>query len=405
MQVLLTDRELSMKKMIFVADIFPFPMNTGGKLRTGNLLINYSKKYEIYMFCFSDVDENELDIKFAKSICKEVHLYSSKKSTLSKLINFFFGNKTNAEYLVFDKEMLKDINDFIVKNKPEIIYGERLYVFQYIKKYNNIILDMHDVEHEAISYFGRNKKRLIQRLQYKFETFKVKKLEKKALSNAKAFFVVSQRDKEMYASLMKNSVNKIHVIDNGVTFNENYSDLKSRDEDRILFVGSMKHPPNLQGIKWFVKNVWDNILLKNQNAKLQIIGSGYISEADKNELLHKNVSFLGYVEDVRPYFQKCSCLIVPLFSGSGTRLKILEAFSYKIPVVSTSIGAEGLYVSHNKNLYIADTIDDMIEYLTLCCNPQCINNEIVEASYELVKSKYNWECISKRAIEIIEKIK
>jgi glycosyltransferase involved in cell wall biosynthesis len=127
---------------------------------------------------------------------------------------------------------------------------------------------------------------------------------------------------------------------------------RSSDQPTLLFVGSLHYEPNVDGLRWFVTVVWPMIRREQPSARLRIVGSGgretdWLRTAD-------GVDLLGPVDDLEGELRAASVAIVPLRWGAGTRIKILESFAYRLPVVSTGLGAEGLDVEHRRELLIAD---------------------------------------------------
>ena len=139
------------------------------------------------------------------------------------------------------------------------------------------------------------------------------------------------------------------------------------------------------------------ILIKYPNLKLKVIGK-YRNEDKKID--KKNVEYLGFVDDLSIYYNNAICSIVPLFIGSGTRLKILEAFSYKCPVISTDVGCEGLDVTDGENIIISNDKDSFIEAIEVLINKE--NKErIINNAYSLIKKKYDWNVIKEKVEKIL----
>ncbi len=128
-----------------------------------------------------------------------------------------------------------------------------------------------------------------------------------------------------------------------------------------VYLSALLALANRTGMKWFVKDVWSKILDKKPDAKLYVVGKlkGQMEQG-------KNVEYLGFVQNVYALLRKSTCFIVPLKIGSGTRLKILEAMSFRIPIVATQIGAEGIVAKDREHILIADTEDDFAHCVIDC---------------------------------------
>jgi len=111
---------------------------------------------------------------------------------------------------------------------------------------------------------------------------------------------------------------------------------------------------------------------------------------------------VGYVDDIRPMISSAWISIAPIFSGGGTRLKILEAFGLRTPVIATSKGAEGLEVQHEKHLLIADSAQAFAHEATRLLNDEDLRYELTENAYRLTKEKYDWQVILPKFLSLIE---
>lgn len=398
-----------MERVLILAEIYPFPFTTGGKLRTANLIIQLSKKYTVDFFCYS-LDRVAPDqIEMAKEYCDNVAVIEGNMpSTMEKLFNLLTIHP-NAEFISRSEEMKKLVKKATDERAYKFILVERLYAFQYAEDVCDripVMLDMHDIEHEAMAYFSKIANSLPQKWHYKLEEKKVRGLEARAFNKAKRVLTVSKRDLLEYESGYPELKNKAIYVNNGIDLSKALNEpVVKREKANILFVGSLKHPPNLHGLKWFVENAWPPILEKYPEAVFTIVGSGRL--ADEDQAFFENatgVHFLGFVENLYPLLRKETCLVVPLFSGSGTRLKILEAFSFRLPVISTTVGAEGISYSDGKDILIADSAEEMLSKVSQILEDEETAIGIAEHAYELVEGEYNWDVIGNILVEDIERV-
>lgn len=392
-----------MKRLLYIADTVPFPFNTGGKLRTANILIQLSTYYDVDFVVYSTDPVNDSQKEEAEKYCKNLYCFAEGIPAAIKRVRNLLSVKCNKEFVVYSKNMQETVDTLLIRNKYDLIFIERLYGFQYVEKYlknttnsTPTYVDMHDVESDTIQYFKKMTSSMIKKLYYNVEYMKVKRLEKKAIAAATGLITVSERDMEVYKKRYPAYSNKLQYMNNGIDMSKPQNEpVVKRDIATIMFIGSLRHPPNSQALEWFISNVWECILKNEPQAKFQIIGSGELEASLIQKIKSKknNIDFLGYVENIYPLLRKCTCLVVPLLSGSGTRLKILEAFSFSIPIVSTTIGAEGLPIKHEKNIMIADTERDFATETINLLRDSNLANRIASNGYHIVKIEYNWENI------------
>jgi len=260
-----------------------------------------------------------------------------------------------------------------------------------VKKIFNkpIIVDSHDIfQALRIKYQSTLRKIL--------EIF----LEKITYKHAELILAVSGKDKEF---LIKYGIcqDRLAVIPNGVdteafTPSLNAAKIHTRfnlkDFYKVIFVGNMEYLPNQEAANIIVSRIAPRVLSQISNVKFLMVGRV------KPKLLtnSSDVIFTGVVEDVAEFLSASDIAIAPLFQGSGTRLKILEYFSCGLPVVSTSIGAEGLDVKNGVNILIEDDMDKFATKIVDLLMNKELSIRLGKAAREFVIKKYDWRIIGKQ---------
>jgi glycosyltransferase involved in cell wall biosynthesis len=158
----------------------------------------------------------------------------------------------------------------------------------------------------------------------------------------------------------------IHVAPTGVFTGDYTPDREKVDFPSVFHIGALDWAPNQEGLYWFIENIWRAISSKYPDLKFYIAGRN-APEKIKN-IKERNVEFLGEVEDAHEFMNSKAVMVVPLLSGSGMRIKIIEGMALGKAIVSTSIGAEGIHCEHGNDLLIADQPDDFISELESLLN-------------------------------------
>jgi glycosyltransferase involved in cell wall biosynthesis len=161
------------------------------------------------------------------------------------------------------------------------------------------------------------------------------------------------------------------------------------DSERILFIGLIEYPPNLHGICWFLESVWPAVRGSRSNASIDIVGECFNADQHANLVLPPNVRLHGFVENAAPLWEQAAILVAPLFAGGGTRIKILEAWSRGVPVVTTSVGIAGLEAIDGVHALIADTAEAFAEQCVRLLSSPALQNVLANEGKELVRSKYS----------------
>jgi glycosyltransferase involved in cell wall biosynthesis len=187
----------------------------------------------------------------------------------------------------------------------------------------------------------------------------------------------------------------VELVPNGVDTKYFYATRASRGKPSLVFTGLMDHPPNVDAAIWFCAEILPRLRRKIPDSSFKIVGSKphpRVRELAKRE----GVEVIGEVPDTRPYLAKSSAVVIPLRSGGGTRLKILEAMAMERPVISTTLGAEGLDVTPKVNIMIADTPDEFVNHILLLLASPETASQLGTAARRLVVDKYDWSlCLSK----------
>lgn len=237
-----------------------------------------------------------------------------------------------------------------------------------------IIFEGHNIEYDLIGQAGRIAERDLMRIY-----------EERVWRTAAHCIAVTSHDRDLMAEVI--SPSRISLLPNGVDCSHYYPH-PALPEVRLVFIGSLAYPPNTNAVAFFLKHIWPRF--RPNSLPFQIIGSGsptpllpYLE--DKPDVsLHINVP------DERPYLDINSIVVVPLLSGGGSRIKILTALAMGCPVVSTTVGMEGLDLQDGCHLLLADTpetFQDAIEHLH---KDELLREKLARQGRERVESTYDW---------------
>jgi glycosyltransferase involved in cell wall biosynthesis len=166
----------------------------------------------------------------------------------------------------------------------------------------------------------------------------------------------------------------------------------------MIFTGAFTYEPNYEAMCWFVQNVYPDILRRIPQSKLTITGN----HAGKALPSENHITLTGFVEDVRPLIARSWCSIVPLHTGGGTRLKILEAMALGTPVVASSKGAEGLEATHGEELLIADDPHAYVSAIQDLFSNSELRQRLATNAYEMVSTRYNWSLVLPKFLAIVD---
>jgi sugar transferase (PEP-CTERM/EpsH1 system associated) len=232
------------------------------------------------------------------------------------------------------------------------------------------------------------------RLWRTIEAWKVARYERQVIRQSDLYVVASEREAQWVRRVVPEA--RVAVISNGVD-TECFKPQPETgpDSHTLLFVGTLSYEPNADAVQWFCREIYPRIRTRVPEVKLLIVGRDPPLTLRSLEQI-AGVTITGWVEDVRPYLAQSTVVIVPLRNGGGTRLKILEALAMGKAVVSTSIGAEGLDVTHGQNILIADTPDAFAQAVVQLLCSETLRQKLGENGRQLVEHYYEWGSIADR---------
>ncbi|PFZ77569.1 hypothetical protein COL82_13860 [Bacillus toyonensis] len=398
------------EKILFITNLLPYPLDNGGKIKTFNTIEALSKKFDIDVICYISNEKDRENIAGLQGIVNDVQVVCKNLIRSVSFKDFFIDymkslmtkypyNVNKFRHSGFEDLILNKLSN----NEYYAIYVDHLQMMVYydLFNYKNIILDQHNVESLIFKRLIQSENSVFKKVLGAIEYKKLRKFEIGMLHKAGQVICLSEEDQKEFIQLgiNKDKVNilPIHLKSSYCKKNANLN----IEKVKLLFLGSMSWYPNQNGIKWFLENVWNR--LDKEYYELYIVGSNP-PETIKQYHNGKDVHVTGYVEDVNEYIDKCDISIVPLFIGSGQRVKIIESFAKGIPVISTSIGAEGLIYIDGEDIIIADTIEDFIARLGDVRSNKIKLDRLTLNAHKNFKSNYSAEFLPAKLQKIIEKL-
>lgn len=194
----------------------------------------------------------------------------------------------------------------------------------------------------------------------------------------------------------------LQVVSNGVDTSL-YKPVAPNSSKELLFIGSLCYPPNVDGAQFFVRQVFPLIQKGESEVELNLVGRSPVPRV-RALADGRAVKLFSDVPEVRPYYERSAISVVPLRAGGGTRLKILESMALGIPVVSTSIGCEGLDVTHGEDILIADSPEEFANSVCGLLRDAGLRGRIAQNGRKLVENKYDWDIIVERLLDVYREL-
>jgi len=366
----------------------PYPLHDGGAIGMFNITKHLALRgHQIHMAAFGKEDSTSLE--GLREHCEPTLV---KHDTSTRRIDAAANLFSKIPYTISKyhlEAMYRVLSEIVKQAAIEVVHVDLLHMATYgifLKKNYNlpIILREHNFESTLMERFLRNQTNPALRWYAGNQYRKLRSYEPRIGAQFDRCVMIT-RDDEQRIRALSNQLQTV-VIPAGVDLPD---DTDSREKPgSILFLASLDWPPNVDGFFWFYENVFPHILRAEPEIHLSILGKG--DSPRLKQLVHPNIHFIGFVEDVVPYIKSAKICIVPLFAGGGMRIKILEMFAHRKCVVSTSIGSEGIDVQDECELLIADDPVEFAQKLLCAFRDRKLRQFLGNNARKLVENKYAW---------------
>ena len=391
-------------KILMLTPYLPYPLHSGGQIRSYNLIKNLSQKHQITLFSFIRSAKELVHIAELEKYCTKVKVFKRRQAWDPR--NILISALTPYPFLVaiyLSKSVKNAIRRELASNY-DLIHAETFYVMPNLPKPTNIptLLVEQTIEYMVYQRFVEDFKFFLLKPLLYFDVLKIKLWEKYFWQKATRLAAMSQSDKQIMEKSVKDR--KVDVVANGVDV-EHFTEsrIAKAVNQTILFVGNFKWLPNKDAAKFLVTDIWPKIHQQLPRAKLWIVGRNPTSEIlDLSN--QKNVTVSGEVDDIREAFQKSSVLLAPIRNGRGTKYKVLEAMASQVPVVTTKLGIEGIAAINQSSVLIAETADGLADKTIQVLTDKNLAEKLAANGKKLVYNQYSWQAISKELDQIYQQL-
>jgi polysaccharide biosynthesis protein PslH len=387
-------------KILFLSRWFPYPPDNGSKLRIYNLLRGLSQHHEVSLLTFYEGTQSP-PVEDLKSICQEIRVIPWKSySPDSWRARFgFFQSMPRSMIDTFSFEMASTISETLSSRDFDLVIASEIWTAVYSHYFMNKPALFDDLELGAFYDSFMNEKFPGKRLRHWLTWKKYSRYLASMRPVIKAFTVVSQQERGLLHKAVKDlGKTKVEVFPNCINLTDYRNIAGELNPNALIFTGSLTYSANYDAVAWFLEEVYPLVQARVPSVQFNITGDPGNRPLPESD----NVVMTGFVQDVRPLITSACVSLAPIWSGGGTRLKILEAMALHTPVVSTSKGAEGLDVENNVHLMIADAPESFAEcVIRLLTNPH-LRQRIGDNACNLVEEKYDWAVVMPKFLDFIE---
>jgi len=316
---------------------------------------------------------------------------------LDAFLNLFTASSYHVSRFI-SADFKKKLILVLQEQNFDIIQLESLYLSPYIpviRAYSKakIVMRAHNVEHEIWERVVQHTRFIPKRMYLQLLVDRLKRYEINQLKQYDLLAAISARDLSRFTAM--GYANPAIVTPIGISMNAYQPDFESYHRElSVGFIGSLDWIPNVEGVQWFLMDVWGEISNQFSKLTLQIAGRNpprWISDMKVN-----NIQVLGEVPDAAQFMNQHAILVVPLLSGSGMRAKILEAMALGKIVITTSIGLEGIPARDKKEVLIANTTEEFLEALHFCHQQNGQLEQMGKKAIEFVRDHFEYQEIGRQ---------
>jgi glycosyltransferase involved in cell wall biosynthesis len=390
--------------ILFISRWFPYPPDNGSKIRIFNLLKQLSGHHEITLLSFVQAPVSKECLAEMKSYCRSIHVTPYKEFSPNRLKAFlgFFSTSPRSLVDTFSREMEALVEKVSTNHSFDVVIASEIDSTPYALLLNHMPRVFEDVELATINDQFTRQSRLVSQVRYGLTWWKLSRFVTRLLREFDGCTVVSEQESDLVTKIVP-GYKALAVVPNGVDLETNAGQFGAPRPDTLIYPGALTYSANFDAMEFFLRDIFPLVKSQCPNASLHITG-GYNGVPVEQLSLGNGAELTGYLDDIQSAVAESWACIVPLRTGSGTRIKILEAMALKTPVVSTSKGAEGLEVTHEENILIADTPDDFARAVVRLFGDETLRAKLSANGWRLVKERYSWEVCARQLEQLLNQI-
>lgn len=382
-------------KILMLTPYLPWPLHSGGQIRTYNLLKHLASKHDITLFSFIRDEQERNYVDRLKPFCSTIQLFKRTKSPWA-LRNILLSGFTPYPFLVsiyLSGEARALLHHELVSGRYDIIHAETFYVMPNIPATSiPTLLAEQTIEYLGYqTYTAQSAPRFLRPFLF-VDVAKLRYWEKYFWEKADHLVTMSEEDREWISRIAPRA--RVSVVANGIDVDFFKSTpIRRPDHPTVLFVGNYKWLPNVDAATYLISEIWPMIYRKLPTAKLHIVGRD-VTEKIKHFGNVPGVHVIGEVDDIREALGTAHVTLTPIRNGRGTRYKILEAMAAQLPVVSTSLGIEGIQAKDGVHALVRDTASQLAKATVDILTKPTVAKNLATNALHLVTEQFNWEKIS-----------
>lgn len=383
-------------RILFLAPRIPWPLDTGGKIRTYYLLKALARHHQVRVITFGSIADDGPGLGAIHELGAQCELFPPGE-IVDRAIQLVLGLAGPIPYNIRKytfPRIGQRIRQLALKREVDLLHCDHLHMAPYGPLADlPFVVDEHNVETIIWERFSRDDQEpLHRRLLFMQQAFWLRRVERDLCRRAALILLCSESDERALQLLASHPQLRTKVVPNGVDIEYFSADGPAEGSGHVFFTGSMDWAPNENAVLAFLDEIWPAMRDRLPDLAFYVVGRNPSPRLSRRGEM-AGVCVTGTVPDVRPYMRGALALLVPMRVGGGTRLKILEAFAARVPVISTALGIEGIDATPNVHYLRAESAEEFADAASRLREDSGIRRSLVQSAFELASERYSWDAV------------
>jgi len=385
----------------------PYPLKDGEAIAITNLTKGfYQQGHQVDVLAINTLKHHFPVEELPPDVKAIANYYAVTVNTTINAIDALSNLVSDRSYHIqrfISEDVDRQLRELLTRNSYDLIQFEGLYLTPYIPTIRSftqvpVALRAHNIEYEIWERIAQNETNPVKRWYLSLLTKRLKKYEIASVNTYDAIVAITDRDQKRFEEL--GAQVPLHNAPAGVDLSNLVPDDSALTFPSLLFLGGLDWMPNQEGLKWFLNEVWPRLNQEFPDLTFHIAGRNQPEWMSRINASHVHV--LGEVEDAQALMQSKAVMVVPLFSGSGMRIKVIEGMAMERAVVSTSLGVEGISAEDNVHLCIADSAGAFAEKIAQCIRNREFYDELRQNGRKFIENHFDYREVAKDVLSFYQ---
>jgi glycosyltransferase involved in cell wall biosynthesis len=390
-----------MAQILFLTQLLPYPLDAGPKMRAYFVLRHLAQAHQVTLASFVREEDPPDAVSHLETFCAAVHTVPMVRSPWLNARALGIAALTGRPIIIVRDEiaaMQRLIARLVNGSRYDVVHADQTSMAQYGLYAQRVaspthrpraVFDVHNALHRVYAQMRADEPSALRRLYIVRERAALERYERRLWPQFDAAVFVTNEDRAALGAPLGDQPG-LASIPICAAPEDRALVTPAPDPKLVLHLGTMFWPPNVQGVLWFARQVWPRVVAAVPDARFAIVGRRPPAEVEALAA-DPTIQITGYVDDPTPYLEQTAAFVVPLHAGAGMRVKIVDAWSWGVPVVSTTLGAEGIAVTHGEDALVADDPAAFADAVVRLLRELALRQGLRDNGRVMATTAYNWQ--------------